>query len=464
MPRNIPQEELDAILKVVGKFPEGITIDALNNTLGIDFKRRTLQRRLAFLVNQEKLKRKGEKRGSRYYLPSISGSVGLDLRGVDLTAHDELYIPISDDAKKIKANVQQPLHKRQPVGYELKFLEAYEPNKSFYLSKNTRNDLLKMGKPIDDLLPAGTYAKQIINRLLIDLSWNSSRLEGNTYSLLETERLLELGEGVEGKDAQEAQMILNHKAAIELLVDQAAEIEFNRYTICNLHALLSDNLLGDPQACGRLRKRSVGVHGSVFHPLDVPQKIEECFLNILEKASKIIDPFEQAFFAMVQIPYLQPFEDVNKRVSRLSANISLIKQNLCPLSFIDVPERAYVDGVLGIYELNKIDLLRDVFIWAYERSCKKYSAVQKSLGEPDQFRLRNRQNIIDVISEIIRKSMDKKSAIEQIKKVSFSKLPENDHKRFIEVVETELMNLHEGNIARFQIRPSEYEEWKKTWK
>jgi len=88
---------------------------------------------------------------------------------------------------------------------------------------------------------------------LIDLSWNSSRLEGNTYSLLETERLLEFGENAEGKDALEAQMILNHKAAIELLVEQAAEIGFNRYTILNLHALLSDNLLADPQACGRLR-------------------------------------------------------------------------------------------------------------------------------------------------------------------------------------------------------------------
>ena len=94
-----------------------------------------------------------------------------------------------------------------------------------------------------------------------------------------------------------------HGRCARYTVDQAAEIEFNRYTICNSHALLSDHLLGDQQACGRLRKRSVGVHGSVFHPLDVPQKIEECFLNILEKASKIIDPFEQAFFVMVQIPY-----------------------------------------------------------------------------------------------------------------------------------------------------------------
>jgi Fic family protein len=183
---------------------------------------------------------------------------------------------------------------------------------------------------------------------LIDLSWNSSRLEGNTYSLLETERLLQLGESAEGKDAREAQMILNHKAAIELLVEQADEIGFNRYTILNLHALLSDNLLPDPRASGRLRSIAVGIDGSVYHPLEVPQLIEECFQQILDTATAITNPFEQAFFGMVHLPYLQPFEDVNKRVSRLAANIPLIRQNLSPLSFIDVPLRAYIDGLLGV--------------------------------------------------------------------------------------------------------------------
>ena len=91
---------------------------------------------------------------------------------------------------------------------------------------------------------------------------------------------------------------------------------------------------------------------------------------------------EQAFFAMVHLPYLQPFEDVNKRVSRLAANLPLIRQNLCPLSFVDVPERAYIDAILGVYELNRIELLRDVFIWAYERSCARYGAVRRSLAGP----------------------------------------------------------------------------------
>ncbi|MGB5536153.1 MAG: Fic family protein, partial [Thiogranum sp.] len=201
------------------------------------------------------------------------------------------------------------------VGYKRAFLDEYRPNGTFYLAPEIRQHLMELGRSPGGERPAGTYVRQILSRLLIDLSWNSSRLEGNTYSLLETERLLELGEAAEGKGAQEAQMILNHKAAIELLVEQAEEVGFNRYTILNLHALLSDNLLGNPQACGRLRTIAVGIDGTVYHPLEVPQLIDECFQQVLDTATAIMEPFEQAFFAMVHLPYLQPFEDVNKRVS-----------------------------------------------------------------------------------------------------------------------------------------------------
>lgn len=139
----------------------------------------------------------------------------------------------------------------------------------------------------------------------------------------------------------------------------------------------------------------------MFHPLGVPQQINDYFRLILDKAGAIGDPFEQSFFIMAQIPYLQPFIDVNKRVSRLGANISLIRRNLCPLSFVDVPERAYVEGALGIYELNRVELLRDVFVWAYERSCQRYLAVKQSLPEPDAFRLKHRAALIETVSGIV---------------------------------------------------------------
>jgi hypothetical protein len=147
--------------------------------------------------------------------------------------------------------------------------------------------------------------------LLIDLSWNSSRLEGNTYSLLDTRRLIEFGEETQGSSHLDAQMILNHKDAIAFLVSAADDIAYNRYTILNLHGILANNLLPDQAAAGRLRRMAVGIAQSSFHPLEMPQLIEECFDQILATASAIQDPFEQAFFAMVHLPYLQPFDDVN---------------------------------------------------------------------------------------------------------------------------------------------------------
>lgn len=464
MPKLVPPDELDAVLRVVAGFPQGASVKDIRDTPDIELPRRTLQRRLALLVRQKRLTVEGRGRGSRYRLPVITGEAHIMLGDAKPEARGEVYTPISPEGEVIKQAVREAIQNRRPVGYNRVFLDAYRPNDTFYLTQEIRQRLLELGRSPGAERPAGTYARQIFSRLLIDLSWNSSRLEGNTYSLLETERLLELGETAEGKDAREAQMILNHKAAIELLVEQASEVSFNRYTILNLHALLSDNLLADPQACGRLRTIPVGIDGTVYHPLEVPQLIDECFRQILDTATAIRDPFERAFFAMVHLLYLQPFEDVNKRVSRLAANLPLIRGNLCPLSFVDVPERAYIDGTLGVYEMNRVELLRDVFVWAYERSCARYSPVRRSLGDPGSFRLRYRTLVAETVAEIVRGRMYKKAAAAFIKRRAAEDVSQEDRARFIEVVETEVMGLHEGNIARYRVRPSQYQTWRATWR
>lgn len=248
------------------------------------------------------------------------------------------------------------------------------------------------------------------------------------------------------------------------MVEQADELGFNRYTILNLHALLSDNLLPDPQACGRLRTIPVEISGTVYHPLEVPQLIKECFRKVLATASEIEDPFEQAFFIMVHLPYLQPFEDVNKRVSRLAANIPLIRENLCPLSFVDVPDLAYIDGTVAVYELNRVELLRDVFVWAYQRSCARYSAIRQSLGDPDPLRLKYRLQIKAFVSAVVRDCMDKKTAAEWIANKAREEIPDYDLNRFIEVIETEITSLHEGNFARYHLRPVEFDNWRRNWR
>ncbi|MGH8195732.1 MAG: Fic family protein [Woeseiaceae bacterium] len=461
MARQIPQDELEAVLVAVTRYPEGASLDEIGEALRVELPRRTLQRRLARLVQEGRLIGKGRGRGSRYGLPSPAEPPDRDDEAAGGAGGS---VPVSTEGRSVRRAVRQPLQKRRPVGYNRDFLDAYRPNEIFYLSQDVRRHLHDSGRSLDGERPAGTRARQIYNRLLIDLSWNSSRLEGNTYSLLETERLLELGEAAEGKDARDAQMILNHKAAIELLVEQASEVGFNRYTILNLHALLSDNLMADPQACGCLRAVPVAIGGTIYHPLEVPQLIDECFQQILDTAAAIEEPFEQAFFVMVHLPYLQPFEDVNKRVSRLAANIPLIRTNLSPLSFVDVPERDYVDAILGVYELNRVELLRDVFVWAYERSAARYSAVRRSLGEPDPFRLRYRMLVSETVGAVVRANRDKKAAGHVIRRQADEHVPVEDRARFIEVTETELMSLHEGNIARYRLRPAEYLAWRQVWR
>lgn len=311
--------------------------------------------------------------------------------------------------------------------------------------------------------PAGTYAHQILSRLLIELSWNSSRLEGNTYSLLDTRRLIEFGQEAEGRDRLEAQMILNHKDAVEFLVGNAADIGFNRYTILNLHGILANNLLADERAAGRLRHIGVGIDGSVYHPPETPQLVEECFDQLLATAHAITDPFEQSLFVMVQLPYLQPFDDVNKRVSRMAANIPFIKANLSPLSFTDLPRGLYTHAMLGVYELNRIELLRDVFVWSYQRSAARYAAVRQSLGEPDPFRLRHRDALRAVVAEVVRGRMDRQTAAAHIASWTATRLEEADRTAFRDVAEAELLGLHEGNFARYALRPAEFAAWREAW-
>lgn len=460
MPKKLPEDLNARIEAEIARHPDGVGIDDLHTVLADVVSRRTLQRRLASLMEHRRIRTEGDGRALRYRVGA--GDVTVALQGVSATTSvgqltPEVYVPTSPEGEQIKTYVRQPIQGRKPVGYDRDFLETYRPNETRYLLPEIREHLHNIGRSPDGERPAGTYARDILGRLLIDLSWASSRLEGNTYTRLDTQNLIERGQAAEGKDRREAQMILNHKAAIELLVEQAEDIGFNTFTFYNLHALLSENLLADPGESGRIRQRIVEVSGTVFHPLGIPQQIETYFHMILDKADAIEDPFEQAFFIMVHIPYLQPFVDVNKRVSRLGANIPLIRRNLCPLSFIDVPERAYVEGTLGVYEMKRVELLRDVFVWAYERSCQRYMAIRETVAEPDPVRLRQREALITIVAEIVRGQQTPSEAA--VRAVAASLVPPQDLDRVVALALEDLTNLHEGNVSRYRLRLSEYRAW-----
>src|SRR5690606_14632418 len=442
---------LEAIVAVLAE--GGLPLEQIMERLDFPIKKRTLQRRLKELREGNRVLVLGEARAT-IYLPKG------ELREPQLPIGPS--IPLSPQGKEILTRISRPESQRNPVGYNRDFLEGYRPNMDRYLSLGDLSKLAEMGKTRGEHQAAGTYALKILNRLLIDLAWNSSRLEGNTYSLLDTEILFNQSTAAQDKTPMETQMILNHKDAIEFLVDPADEIGFNRYTLLNLHALLSNNLLSNPAASGRLRELVVGIGKSTYTPLGIPQRISELFDLLLEKTYQIKNPFEQAFFVLVHFPYLQPFEDVNKRVSRLAANLPFINHNLSPLTFMDVPREYYIKGLLGIYEENRIDLFKDVFIWAYERSARRYSLIRHNMGEPDSFRLKYREGIREAIQQVVLNAMTKDRAIGHIK-VEARKVAPQDRSQFIETVDRELLDLHEGNFARYRISPSEFKRWKAVW-
>jgi Fic family protein len=463
---------------------EGVSIteiEAAFAKLQLDVSRRTLQRRLDTLLNSGEIEAFGGSRSVRYRLksavnrglptfatrPVVHHMVQQEPAKYDVTSAQKAAAqaidgapnptPLSVAGLEVRDYVRGPITARKPVGYNRAFLDSYRPNRDYYLSATQRENLNHLGRTASDTQPAGTYARDIFDRLLVDLSWASSRLEGNTYSRLDTQRLVEFGQAADGKDVKETLMVLNHKAAIEMLIENAADISFNRFTLLNLHAALSDNLVPDQLDVGRLRTRSVGITGTVFIPLDMPQQLNECFDLILQKAEQIADPFEQAFFSMVHLPYLQPFIDVNKRVSRLAANIPLIRENLCPLSFVDVPNQSYLDGILGVYELNRVELLRDVFMWAYERSCQRYMAIKQSIGDPDAFRMKYREAIQHVVRTVVQTQL--RGTAEEIIAVAANRVAAADAEPFVEAVTVDLNYLYEGNVVRYRLRKSEWEAW-----
>lgn len=495
--------------------PQGAGIEELCHAAGAQTSRRTIQRRLEEWSRLGWVIRSGKARATRYelslagrggLLPEFAPQSGIFMResredqrgnppasdgrimsyGTDRTHAEKaatagaVEIPAPAEGKsqpsmvphpvlcaeslEARDIVRQPQALREPVGYRREFLDKYVPGQTWYLPENLRAHLRRAGQS-DHMaaLPPGTYARQVLDRLLIDLSWNSSRLEGNTYSLLETDHLIQLGKADAGRWV-ESQMILNHKAAIEFLVEAPSELGYNRYTLLNLHAILTDGLLKDPGAEGRLRLGPVGIGGSVFHPLNNPAVLEECFDIILQKTALIPDPLEQCFFLMVHLPYLQAFEDGNKRVSRLSANLPLIQRNLSPLSFVDVTARDYADGILSVYELNRVDVLRDLFAWAYERSAWRYATVRQEIGEPDPMQARYREEIKERVRETVVRLLDKPAAAHALRQWATRHVTAGDRDRFVEMVERQLLGLNEGNIARVKLRPSELAAWMPGWR
>ncbi len=449
---------IERLLQNIQSSKSGLSIREIQ-AANPDISRRTTQRYLASLVERGDLVAEGKGPARRYKTESTQSNPLMTEAA--FSAADDAFakaIPLSADSKDILKYIEQPLEARHPVGYQSDFLSAYEPNKTRYLSESLCRQLHQMGQTADAGQPAGTYSRALLNRLLIDLSWASSHLEGNTYSRLDTRELIEHGKAAEGKATLETQMILNHKSAIELLVENIDSSQLNRFTLMNVHSALSENLLPNPFDEGRVRHHAVEISQSVYRPLSTPQQIDSELDRLLQKANQIRDPFEQSFFMMVHLPYLQPFADINKRTSRLAANLPLFRANVCPLTFLGVPDKTYTRAMLGVYEMTRVELLRDLYVWAYERSSQEYRAIRQELAEPDPLRLAWRDLIKHTIREVVLNPQDESMQI--IERAVAQPVSESEHKAVKALIIEELRRLHEGVLARYGLRPSEYQRWR----
>ncbi len=444
-----PDMECELLLGVIRRHPDGVaigTIAAEPAIASLRLSRGTLRNRLDRLIEEGRIERRGERRGTRYVPVEAVEPYQSSPSGLDRAIDDHFRLPVEQRTRAV---------------YESGLIERYEPNETFLLTTEERAALRELSGTAETELPAGTYLRRVYDRVLIDFSWASSRLEGNTYSLLETEQLFEQDIEPSEADPTETQMILNHRRAIELLLEEAEEIGFNRYTICNLHALLTENLMSTPEAEGMIRSRPVGIGGSSYMPPSGDPEVALLLDLLLEKAEAIKDPFEASFFVLAHIPYLQPFEDGNKRTSRLAANIPFVRANLSPLSFIGVGEE-YTRALLALYELRRFDPLRSVFIAAYRESARRYADTRRQIGAPDPFRMQYRRDVARLIGSIVTEALPRQAAVGRIRSEA-SSIPPADRDRFIQLVEEELRALRESNIARYRIRPSEFRRWRDGW-
>lgn len=429
-PRESPHELLDdldrRIVSVVREAATPLGAKDIGDELraeGDAVSHATLLRRLEKLIEQNRIQRTGQARATRYSLDPMA---------------DYFAVPPT---------------KRPRVSYNFAALEAYEPNVTRWLT-DAEIDALTMaggGRRLD----ASTYAGAIAQKLLVDLSFASSALEGNTYTYLDTEVLIQFGQEAEGKDRDETVMILNHKEAITYLVENIDDIVVAPREVKTFHALLSRNLSNmGPRDVGSIRRIPIDhIGGSAYLPLAIPQMIEEELEKICAKASKINEPFEQSLFLMTFISYLQAFRDVNKRTARLMCNVPLLKFGLAPMSFIEMDKSAYVRGLLSFYELNRVDIVKSAFVDAYVKSAARYDAYIGRSKEILDIELKRRADIFSCTRDYVREVAEGKIAAnaDVYARERFKEEPDATRDLIVDRVVEVVDSLEEGNHIAYGI-------------
>ena len=439
----------DAMLRLVLAAEEPVQPSALEQVLQVS--RPTINRALRDLLASGFLEKLGDGRSTRYVATDEAKAARGAVPSAAPTPTGPVLLQWSPAAMPLVETLRAPLGTRTPVGYERSFVDNYIPNLSSLLPPELATDLFNAGRSRDQQ-PAGTYVREVLVQLLIDLSWSSSRLEGNNKSLLDTKELFELGEQ-EGPLDEDTLMLLNHKSAIEFMVDAVPTEGITVPVIVDLQAKLMKDLLKDSRDIGSIRRRLVNIDGSVYSPSNIPTLLDEMLKSVIDKVRHIRNPVEAAFFVWVNVAYLQPFADGNQRTSRLSANMPLMLYNCAPLSFLDVERADYATAMLGVYEQRNVAAAVELFEFIYRRSIQKYSVLRASLAVPDPLRVRYRQ----ALNEIMQFVVFYRRALED----AFSEVPIDgaDLAALRVIANTELDHLEPYNCARYNLARGMTQKW-----
>lgn len=341
-------ERKNRILDFVQQNPDLSSAD-IHAGLGKEFGYATLKRALQSLVIEKMLVVSGNTRSTRYRISEtfqLLGSIDLDS-----------YFKKETDERTIKKDFNQEIFRL------LKQAEIFTAEESKQL-----NQLQERYRKNIESLSETEYHKEM-ERLAIDLSWKSSQIEGNTYSLLETERLLKEQETAAGKTRDEATMLLNHKEALDFIVKNPEHI--NPLSVTRLEEIHSI-LIKDLNVERNLRRRRVGISGTNYRPLDNEFKIREALEDSCRLINAMDDAFSKAFLALILISYIQGFSDGNKRTARIVSNAILISKGHCPLSYRTVDPITYKKAMLLFYEQNNLVAFKRIFIEQFRFAVDTY--------------------------------------------------------------------------------------------
>lgn len=345
-----PTERQNAILSFI-EANENVSIGQVFEYIQESFgkiTRVTVSRDLEKLLDFQLIKRKGESKRTATYQLSPKYSI---LKKVNV----EKYFSQNPDQRRIKDKFNFDIFS------QLK--DIFTDTEKKNLSKLNEIYREKIKKATPDAL------RKEIERLNIDFSWKSSELEGNTYSLLETEQLIKNQKEATGRSKEEAIMILNHKKALDYINDNKNDFKVISVSkIENIHSLVVDDL----NVTKGLRKTLVGITGTNYKPLDNEYQIREALEKVCQKVNETEDVFEKAIILILLIAYIQPFVDGNKRTSRLAGNAILQSFDSCPLSYRSMDDVEYKKAVLLFYEQNNIPYFKELFLKQFEFAVENY--------------------------------------------------------------------------------------------